>query len=68
MQLRDQKQALVEAIESTASGSSDVGLGKEQAEKLRGILHVIDFIQDEAAKVHGEKLVFGDLAAEGELE
>lgn len=49
--LRDQKQALLQAIDISPPA---------MAEALTGLLHLIDHVQDEAARTVGERAVFGD--------
>ena len=52
--LRKQKQALVEVIHQQSKDFSPAVMNH-----LTGLLHLLDHIQDEAAKVLGEKAVFG---------
>jgi hypothetical protein len=49
--LRSQKLTLVQLIESSPP---------TVAEDLTGILHLIDFLQDEAATFFGDEIVFGE--------
>jgi hypothetical protein len=49
--LREQKQTLLAVIDATTHD--------KDADHLTGILHFIDYIQDEAAKEAGEEIVFG---------
>jgi hypothetical protein len=55
--LRAQKVALLEAMASSK---------KPREELLDGLLSLLDSVQDQAAKVHSEKMVFGDLDEEQE--
>jgi len=56
-ELRKQKVSLIEAAKYF-SGAGSKRLS-EYEEHLTGILHLIDHIQDEAAKQLGDKIVFG---------
>jgi len=52
--LRDQKEVL-ELFVSRGDGE------KYERDAMEGIIGLIDYVQDQAAKVLGEKEVFGDL-------
>ena len=55
--LRKQKLALLEDIhEQSAHGR------RKKANHLRGILHLLDDLQDQAAETAGERAIFGNLA------
>ena len=52
--LRRQKESLLRAI-----GIADVQTNKKFQEDLQGLLHLLDYVQDQAAKRIGEHAVFG---------
>ena len=52
--LRRQKTTLVKTIQELVSKKQT-----REAERLRGILHLLDALQDEAARTLGEGAVFG---------
>ena len=52
--LRNQKATLLKVIQELASTNR-----VKEADHLRGILHLLDAVQDEAARTLGETAVFG---------